>query len=152
MKYFIKGLMMLGPFAYAVVAYANLNIVVMMNKKSEITALTTSQLQAYYKAQMIKLPNGGRIRLCSQKDNRLRADFYKSIGVNEDEAFAQLEQNNAKSVSTGQSQNEVRLKEVSSNEDVENFLKRNPEGGICYCTQEEFMILNKNSLVKQVYP
>jgi len=118
---------------FALNAWAESDIVIVVNQNNKVEKLSKKDLQDFYLGEADKYSETGvKAKLCmnvSAKD-----DFYKKIEVSENQAAA----NKAKLLAIGKNDKVITPKPVNTAAEVVEYLSRNIDGGTCFLHKAEF--------------
>ncbi len=129
-------------------AFAKEDVVIFVNSKNKITQVSKKELQDFYLGEANKyMETSVKAKLCMNIDSKTQ--FFQKIDLTENQA----ESNKAKLLAVGKDGKVIRPKDVDSTSKVIEFILRNPDGGVCFLSKQEFekLTLEDKKNIKVVF-
>lgn len=118
---------------FACTAWAEGDVVIVVNKDNKVEKLSTKDLQDFYLGEADKYSETKvRAKLCM--NTTAKEGFFKKIDLSENQAEA----NKAKLIATGKSDTVIKPKPVSTSADVVEYISRNADGGLCFLPKADY--------------
>ena len=118
---------------FALNAFAESNVVIVVNQNNKVDKLSKKDLQDFYLGEADKYAETKvKAKLCM--NITVKDDFYKKIEVSENQSAA----NKAKLLAIGKNDKVITPKPVSTVADVVEYILRNADGGVCFIDKSDY--------------
>ena len=132
---------------FALNAWAESDIVIVVNQNNKVQKLSKKELQDFYSGELDKFETKVKAKLCMNVT--AKDEFYKKIELSENQAAA----NKAKLLAIGKADKVITPKSINTTADVVEYINRNVDGGICFIPKADFAKLkdDEKKAMKIVY-